>query len=163
MRTTLAEEEQIIGFDLQNIHDLDSEDLSNSTIPEEIVLSILANYPKHDAAQVISSIILRLKQLARNEDELRRYLQQLVVLSRLRKLEVLTRKQVEDMPITYDITTDGLYQQGIERGIEQGIERGIEQNKFEVISKALRQGVLTLEQIAEMLDVSVATVLGVKK
>lgn len=58
------------------------------------------------------------------------------------------------MPITYDITKDGLY--------KEGIEQGIEQKKFQMISKALRQGLLTDEQIAEIAEVSVDYVLEVK-
>lgn len=58
------------------------------------------------------------------------------------------------MPITYDPTTDGLYQQGVEKGIEQ--------NTVLVITKAIQQGILTLEQIAEMLEVSLDTVIRVR-
>ncbi|MEM0941667.1 MAG: hypothetical protein AAGI25_18050, partial [Bacteroidota bacterium] len=78
----------------------------------------------------------------------------LTVLSRLRNLETVIKRKVEAMPITYDITTDGLY--------KQGIERGIEQKTFQAISNAIEQAILTLEQIAEMLEVSMDTVIQVK-
>ena len=38
------------------------------------------------------------------------------MLSRLRKAEDLTTKKVEEMPVSYDITTDYLYNRGIEKG-----------------------------------------------
>ncbi|MEM6737558.1 MAG: hypothetical protein AAF620_15965 [Bacteroidota bacterium] len=76
----------------------------------------------------------------------------------MRNLEKRISKKVEDMPITYDITTDGLYKQGIERGIEQGIE----QNKFESISNLVRQGLLTNKQIAEAMNVELSIVNEIK-
>ncbi|MEM9833566.1 MAG: hypothetical protein AAF944_23250 [Bacteroidota bacterium] len=54
------------------------------------------------------------------------------------------------MPITYDPTTDGLYQQGFE------------QKTLQAIAKAIQQGILTLEQIAEMLEVPLDTVIQVR-
>ena len=71
------------------------------------------------------------------------------------------------MPITYDISTDGLYLEGIEKGLEEGIERGREQGEakreIDLISNLLKQGVLTIEQIAEAAGVSADRVLEIKK
>ena len=157
MRTDLRVEEQITGFHLQNIHDLKYDDLTSSKIPQEILLTILSDFTERDAEEVISHIIAKLQVLSGSQAELEGYLKRLIVLSRLRKLETITRKKVEAMPITYDITTDGLYQQGIEQGIEQGTE----QKTYRAISKAIEQRILTFEQIAEMLEVSIDTVLQI--
>ena len=112
MRTQLSAEEQIVGFELKDIHSFKPEELTQSEIPQEIILSVLSNYSKANAGRVISSIITKLQALATSQTELDGYLKQLIVLARLRKLEVETKKQVSDMPITYDITTDGLYKEG---------------------------------------------------
>ncbi|MEM9833567.1 MAG: hypothetical protein AAF944_23255 [Bacteroidota bacterium] len=80
MRTQLTAEEQISGFTLQNIHELNADELTTSEIPEEIILSILAN-PTQPVEKVIASIIARLQALARTEMELQRYIQQLIILS----------------------------------------------------------------------------------
>lgn len=57
-------------------------------------------------------------------------------------------------------------EQGIERGIEQGIERGrkegIEQKTHQMISKAIKQGILTTAQIADMAEVTPEQVLEIK-
>ncbi|MEM0941236.1 MAG: hypothetical protein AAF600_13515 [Bacteroidota bacterium] len=45
------------------------------------------------------------------------------------------------MPITYDITTDGSYQQGIEQEIKL--------NKFQSVSNLVRQGLLTSVEITK--------------
>ena len=41
-----------------------------------------------------------------------------LILSRLRKMELIVKNQVEAMTIHYDIETDGLFLQGIEKGDE---------------------------------------------
>ena len=146
MRTELLLEEQITGFELRNIHKLPMHQVLESDIPEEIILSILTDYPAADAEKVIARIIQKLKTVATNEAELKKNLQQLVTLSRIRKLEEETEKQIEAMPITYDIETDYLYNKA----------------KGKIIANMLEQTSLTIEQIAKLAEVSVDTVIQVK-
>jgi hypothetical protein len=49
-------------------------------------------------------------------------------LSRLRKVELIALKEIEAMNIHYDIETDGLYLQGVEKGIE--LERKEKEREF---------------------------------
>ena len=166
MRIQLSKEEQITGFELQDIRNFPTQSTLNSEIPEEIILSILTDYEKADAEKVIEEIICKLQKASKSESELRKSIKQLIVLSRLRKLEVKTKQKINDMPITYDIKTDGLYNEGIREGIqkgrEEGREEGIEKNRFQIISKALSQRVLTIEQIAEIAGVSIDYVLSIQ-
>ena len=147
MRTELRAEEQIKGFELRNIHDIPLNQVIDSDVPEEIVLAILTDYPEADADMVISRIIQKLKQVAPDEAEFKKSLQQLVTLSRIRKLEERTEKQIAAMPITYDIETDYLYLKGKEK----------------VIINLLEQTSMTVEEIAKVAEVSVETVLKVKE
>ena len=186
MRTELSKEEQITGFELKDIRDFPTQSTLNSEVPERIILSILRDYEKADAEKVIDEIICKLQQVSKSESELRKSIKQLMVFSRLRKLEVKVKQKVNDMPITYDIKTDGLYKEGllegreegllegiekgIEKGLLKGIEKGIEKgreeererNRFQIISKALSQRILTIEQIAEIAEVSIDHVLSVQ-
>ena len=82
------------------------------------------------------------------------------------------------MPITYDIKTDGLYnegiregreegllkgiEKGIQKGREEGIQKGREKKQYQIIFKALSQRVLTIEQIAEIAEVGIEYVLSVQ-
>lgn len=83
---------------------------------------------------------------------------QLLILSRLRKMEIIVKTQVEAVTIHYDIETDGLYLQGIEKGIQEGIEKGIEKGIEEGAALKERQVILaqwslqefSLERIALM-------------
>lgn len=74
-------------------------------------------------------------------------MQQLVTLSRIRKLEQETKNQIEAMPIAYDIKTDYLFNKGIEQGIEQGIKLAIKEMSSD-------PG-MTVEQIAHYTRTSV--------
>ena len=62
------------------------------------------------------------------------------------------------MPITFDINKDGLYLEGKADGKMEGRE----ESQFRMISRALKLGVLTVEQIAEMAEVSVDDVIKIK-
>lgn len=155
MRTTLFQEEEIKGFELKDIRKLPVNEVLESDVPEEIVLSILTDYPKADAEAVIGRIIQKLKNVSRDETTFKKSLQQLVTLSRIRKLEQETEKQVEAMPITYDIETDYLYNKGIEKGIERGILKGIESKTEMFVLRLLSETDMSNEQIAKLADVGV--------
>ncbi len=65
-------------------------------------------------------------------------------------MEIIVQTQVEAMTIHYDIETDGLYLQGIEKGIEEGIEEGaaIKERAFVQTLWSLQE--FSLERIALM-------------
>lgn len=69
------------------------------------------------------------------------------------------------MPIHYDIETDELYLEGIEKGrvqgIEQGIEQGREETKEEGVINMLKREQFTLRDIVEILNVSEEFVLNI--
>jgi len=70
----------------------------------------------------------------------------LLILSRLRKLGEETKKQLEAMPITYDIKDDYLYKQA----------------KKETIEEMLKDPSLTVEKIAQFTKTSIEFVKQVK-
>ena len=150
MRTQLSKEEQITGFELKDIRNFPTQSRLNSEIPEEIILSILTDYKKADAEKVIEEIIYKLQKASKSESELNKSIQQLIVLSRLRKLEVKIKQKINDMPITYDIKTDGLYNQGIQEGILEGIRKGIREGREEGMEK--REKEIALNSIKAGLD-----------
>lgn len=81
---------------------------------------------------------------------LQKYLQQLTVLSRLRKLKRETVNQIKDMPIVYDIEKDGLYLEGMEKGVEKGIETG----KIEICRRLLKRN-LSYQEISDIVGLPV--------
>ena len=151
MRTMLYPEEQIRGFELYNIRAFSTDKILDSEIPEEIILAILADYKKADAQRVIEKIIEKLQKATKSENELRRVIEHLLIIARLRKLEIKVNKKVKSMPITYDKYTDGLYLEGIE------------DNKRQLVKNALIKKNLTIEQIAEVIQVDIEYVLAIQK
>jgi hypothetical protein len=145
MPTELPPNQVYKGFELIDIHTFDHTQLLQSQVPDVIILAVLADYPPEKAESILRMILRKLKLVCQNPNELSKYLNQLVVLSRLRKIEDLTIKITQDMPITYNIETDYLY--------KVGTEKGIENEKIEVICKARREG-LSIETIARIVNLS---------
>jgi hypothetical protein len=159
MQTTLAPEEVFTGFSLKSLREYSYQHLLASQVPEEIILAVLADFRGHKPVAVLKEILIKLREISQEEITLRKYIRQLSVLARLRNLIKETQKQVQDMGLTYNITEDFLYQQGVEKGIEQGIEKGIEQGEKarerQVIISMLEDGTLTVEKIASLTKVPV--------
>jgi len=131
MRTKLSEEEVIEGFELVNISGINYRKLLESEIPEAIILAILSDFQEEDPMKVIQLILAHLKRHSADSIRLRKYIKQLEILSRLRKLEEITIKASNDMPITYDIQTDYLYKKGKEEGRLEGKAQGKLEGKKE--------------------------------
>lgn len=165
MKTQLSPEQQIVGFELWNILEHPYEDLLLSDVPQEIILAILGDFHGEAPEEVIRKIIGRLQQVIQGNLKLQKFVKQLNMLSRLRKLQDETIKITQGMPVEFDfdIELDVFYKQGIERGIERGIEQGIEQEKVEGTIEMLKDGFLTLEQIAKYQRISLEEVLQIKE
>ena len=174
MPTKLPENEIYRGFDLINIHEFNKEKLLSSQVPGVIITAILTQYPEEQVESILRFIVMRLKIVCQNASELSKYLNQLVMLSRLRKIEELTIKITQEMPITYNIETDYLYQQGIEKGVKQGVEEGVEKGMEKgiekgkhlkdtlLVEKFLLESILETQRIAEFVEVTEAFVLSIK-
>lgn len=134
----------------------------NSEIPEEIILSILADFKKEDISTIIRTIIQRLQLKSESIGDFHKYITQLEILSNLRNLQPEIVKNLTTMPITFDITKDLRYQQGVEKGIEKGKEEGIQlgadKHTNQVIKTAFKKG-MSAELIADILNISVQEVI----
>ncbi|MCW5924834.1 MAG: hypothetical protein KIS77_21120 [Saprospiraceae bacterium] len=86
---------------------------------------------------------------------LKKYQKQLRILSRLRKLDAATLNEFKAMPIQYDIHSDTLYLEGIEKDIEK--------QRHQSVVNLLKLGKLSLEEIAIVTAVTVDYVLEVQR
>ena len=110
-----------------NIADIPHDLFINSDVPEEVILSILCNFQGQPTKKVLERIILRLKELDKNQElTFGKHLVQLEILSDLRNLQPLLTKTIDAMPLVYDMNKDVRFNQGIEKGRQEGIEKGIE-------------------------------------
>lgn len=124
MPSQLDPEMVFTGFELVDFKTIDYRQLLDSDTGKEVVLAILADFNNTPADAVIRLIISKLRQVSHSEQELKSSLNQLTILSRLRKLEAETIQTASAMPITIDIKQDYLYNKGLEEGKLEGILEG---------------------------------------
>lgn len=77
-------------------------------VPEVVLLAVLSDYPKERTESVLRLLLRKLKSVSKTTSAFKKYLNQLLILSRLRKVEDLTLKITNTMPITIDIEKDTL-------------------------------------------------------
>jgi predicted transposase YdaD len=148
-------EEIFKGFTLKSLREYSHQNLLSSNVPEEIILTILTDFEGNKAEDVLRNILHKLQAIGGQEITLRKYIRQLAMLARLRNLVQETQKQVKDMGLTYNITEDPLYQEGLLKGEEKGIEKGQKAREKSLIIDMLKDGTLTVEKIATLAKVSV--------
>jgi len=136
-RNKLKTEEIFTGYEVINLFELSKDELLSNQVPEVVILALLANYPKDEIETVLRLIIKKLKQIVSTEKDLKRYVNQLLLLSRLRNFGDVSAKIINNMPLLYDVEKDSLYQQGVEKGVEQGIGLGIEKGVKQGINKSI--------------------------
>ncbi|MGB0929888.1 MAG: hypothetical protein ACPGVB_03880 [Chitinophagales bacterium] len=162
MKTKLKEEERFEGFDLINVHKLNTTQLLSSQVPEIVILALLSNYETERTEAILRLIVTQLQAVSKSEMELSKYLQQLIILSRLRTIESLTIKIIEDMPITYDIKKDALYNRGLETGVKLGEEKGMQKALITVAISCFKQG-KGYEEIAITTGLTISQVKEIEK
>ena len=158
MRSILPENEIYTGFELLSIRDMNAEELLASKIPEEVLLSILADYDKKESNNMIRSILLKLEELCKDEKSVRKYTNQLTILSKLRNLETETISKIKDMPQLFDIRTSVLFKEGREEGREEGLKV-----QLLTVVNMLTKTEMLVEQIADLSETDVAFVYYVKE
>ncbi len=138
MRSQLNSDEIFTGFDYISINEYSPETFLSSEVPEMVIMALLGNYDKNEVEFVLKQILEKLKKLSKSEKIASRYINQLIFLSRLRKLDKKVNKIIENMPVNYDVSTDYLYQKGLERGILACYKLG---NSIESIAKEMNVSV----------------------
>jgi hypothetical protein len=105
------------GFDIINITAIDPNQLISTQIPEMVIMALLGDYKKDQLEKILSDIIRKLKTLTGSKDLMSKYINQLLILARIRNLQMIISQKLDDMPISYDVEKDGLYLKGMEKGI----------------------------------------------
>lgn len=180
LRIQLKDNEVFRGYDLIQLHEIDTEKLLTSQVPEMVLLAILSNFPKDKTESVLRLIIRQLKRISTDRDDLGKYLKQLTIFSRLRNLDEETSKIISTMSLHYDIEKDYLYNLGIKKQKEiskrelealaqklkeqeQKAKEQEQKAKEQNIANLLKLGTLSQKQIAESLNVTSYLVRKVKK
>jgi hypothetical protein len=139
-------------YNLLAINTIDYKIFLNSNQPEEVILSVLANFNKETPENALKHIISRLEETTKGDLSLKRYFKQLRILAQLRKLEQKLKIIVMDSIAKYiDEEKDVAFLVGREK----------EQMKF--VAYLLQEGTKTLNQIADIAGVTVSFVKSVKQ
>jgi predicted RNA-binding protein with PIN domain len=150
--TALEEKFKFTGFEIIKLHDVQYLNMITSQVPAEIILAILGDFGDTKPEIIIKKIAERLKSVSKSDAELKKYVAQLNVLSRLRNLQdLITQTISKNMPILFDIENDSLVKEGISRAKRRSAERSIMLNK------------LSNTEIAMILDLPEETVWEIKE
>lgn len=163
MQTSLPTKMVFTDFELLSLHNLNTKNLLNSNVAEEVLLAILSNYEKTESGKVIQSILLRLQNLCSDKKQLKKFTSQLTILSKLRNLEDQTVTKIKDMTQLFDIRTSILFKEGLEQGLEQGEHRGELKKQLVMIANMLVSTDLSIEQIASLAEVEIFFILMIKE
>jgi hypothetical protein len=139
-------------FPLISLINIDYGLFLKSNKPEEVILSILADFTDNSIDSVLKQIISRLEETTEGGLALKRYFKQLRVLAQLRKLEQKLKDIVMDNIAKYiDEERDVAFLVGQEKAEER------------FVKNLLAKMSLTLEQIADIAGVSIDFVKQVKQ
>ena len=138
-------------FPLVAFTQLDYQTFLRSDRPEEVVLSVLADFEGTSKEAALQQIVQRIEETTDSDFALRRYIKQLRVLAQLRKLEVKLKTVMDSIAPFISEEKDALYLRGLDKGEEK------------IIANLLQKLDYSIEQIADIAGVSVDLVKRVKK
>lgn len=151
MPTQLNEELLQFKFPLVSLSELDYHIFLTSNKPEEIILSILANFKNEEPESVLKQILNRIEETTKGDFSLDRYFNQLRVLAQLRNLELKLKNAMDSIAKYIKEERDVLYLRGLDKGKES------------FVLFLLKEDNRTLEQIADIAGVTVDFVKAVKQ
>lgn len=132
-----------------------------SDIPEEVVIGILADPEGLDGEQLVRLILERLVKLRGKSSSLRKFINQLKILSLLRNLHDETIKNVRNMVISEEfvkaLQKDDAFILGEEKGMEKGMEKGKLLTAIVGIRNMTKKG-FDANVIAELLEIGLPMV-----
>ena len=154
MRTRWEPREVMRGFDMLDIPGIDFRKFLASEIPEELIMGIMADFQGHPPRAVMQLIMQKLFKMRSSGSDRDRYLRQLGVFARNKKLEKEFKEVLEVMPGYFNIQEDYLYQEGKAKGEEMA--------KRASALKMLKRGKLSEEEISEDLDLPLETIVELR-
>jgi hypothetical protein len=155
MITQLQHKNLSFSYELLDLQEIDYTIFLNSNQPEEIILAILGNFGKEHPQKAVEKILSKLKTIKIETLRREKCVKQLEVLSNLRGLQQEIIKQLTNMALVYDLKTDLRYQQGREEATKEF--------QKEMITKLLKKAVLSVQEIAELVQAPIDYVKEIAK
>lgn len=158
------------SFDLLSIKTVDFQTFSNSSQPEQIVFGVLGDFGNISPQRVVETVLRRLDASTATHLQFQKYVRQLRILARLRKLDFKIEDIMDSIDKFIDEETDYLFIKGQKKGLEKGLEKGLKKGLAKVaeaeerfVQRLLQKTDHTVEQIADIAGVSVEFVRRVQQ
>ena len=142
MTTKLPDEQVFRGFHQISLKDEPLSEFLASDRPEDIVLGILSDFEGQNANKSVKLLYTALHQHSQNENDFTKYLNQLVILSKLRNLETVVDQTTKRMGSSIDWSD--FYP----------VLEAKEEGKYEFIFQLIKDGTFTIEQAAKKAEIS---------
>jgi predicted transposase YdaD len=126
-----------------------------STVPEQVLLAILADFDNQPPEVVIRQMASRLAETAPGDFAFRKHTNQLRVLAQLRKLRQLTNQIMDSVLTFFREDDDPLFILGEQRGELLGEQRGELRKLRKLVLNLLAKSGLSVAQIADIAEVPV--------
>lgn len=144
MPTSLDSKRMKFDFPLISFADLDYHIFLQSARPEEVVLGVLADFKGDSTEKALEQIVQRIEETATGDFSLKRYFKQLRVLAQLRNLgDNLKNIAMDSIAKFVSVEKDAAYMIGREK------------EKEEIVGNLLRKLDLSLDQVADIVGVSI--------
>lgn len=147
MQSTLAEDGNYFQFQMINITEFDYKRFLISNNPEEIILAVLSNFGEEKPENALNEIIHRLEETTSEQRTFQKYLRQLRVLSKLRKLDLKFDDMIQNIAKYIDAENDYL----------------VINTKKEIVENLLRESGLPIDKIAKMAKVTLDFVKNIQQ
>ncbi len=151
MPTKIHSKWMVFQFPLVSLIELDFHIFLKSEKPEEVILSILANFNQETTEDALTQILHRIEETSETDFSLKRYFNQLRVLAQLRNLDYKLKNVMDSIAKYFKEERDVLYLRGQEK----------EQIKF--VTNLLTQTDFDVEKIASIASVSVDFVKNIQE
>jgi hypothetical protein len=114
MKTKVDYSNMKFHYRLVNFKDINARLFLKSNVPEEMILAVLGNFKNESSSQIVYEVVKRIEQSKPQTLEKQKIFQQLLVLGRLRKLELNIQQVMDSISQYIKIEEDVLYLKGIE-------------------------------------------------
>jgi predicted transposase/invertase (TIGR01784 family) len=164
MPQTLTKDRVQFSFSLIDISQVDYRLFLQSGRAEEVVFAVLGKV--EEAPQIAAEAILqRLIETSESELALDKYVEQIRILANLRTFKTYMEEVMESLTKYFKEENDYFFRKGEQKGEDKGIVKGEELGieKTIQIVKALKDKQLSLDQIADLFEVSLEKVKNIQE
>jgi hypothetical protein len=139
------------SFELISIQDFSYKTFLETDSPEELVLTILANFEDNSVEEIVNQIFSKAKIILSETNQMEKFVNQIEVLSKLRNLSDFIQHYIQNtMALNLKIEDTFTYRKGkLEGKLEE------KKNRDKMILAFYKKGKLSIEDIAEAAEVSV--------